>query len=247
MSIEQLLKENTAALTRMGDLLEISNAARADLLAQAGGTASAAPAASTASDSDMTVAEIKAAVKDADKATLEAMLTAENEGKARTSAVKAIQDAIDALPTGETTAEEGNEEVTEDAESKTADTTTETTTTSPASASPSDDKNAQPVPAGVTGEQAAGAFGAWFGETDDEDERAKRRAFVGQIVSTLGAKISELDEAGRRKAIFYLRRKRAGLADDFEAAFDFDGSPTQDVPEAAAAEEPAGDPNDDLL
>lgn len=243
MSIEQLLKENTAALTRMGDLLEISNAARADLLAQAGGTASAAPAASTSSDSDMTVAEIKAAVKDADKATLEAMLTAENDGKARTSAVKAIQDAIDALPTGETTAEEGNESASDAKEPASSTEEQKTNTSAPAA----DDKNAQPVPAGVTGEQAAGAFGAWFGETDDEDERAKRRAFVGQIVSSLGAKISELDEAGRRKAIFYLRRKRAGLADDFEAAFDFDGSPTQDVPEAAAAEEPAGDPNDDLL
>lgn len=236
MSIEQLIADNTAALNRVADLLEISNAGREKIIAAQGGTT--APATSSASaDTDMTVPEIKEAVKNADLPTLQAMLKSENEGKARSTAIKAIEEAIAA-------AGEGNSESTDTKAADTSEAKAEETSTSTAPAA--DDKNAQPVPKGVTGEQAAGAFGAWFGETDDEDERAARRAFVGKIVATLGDKISELDEAGRRKAIFYLRRKRAGLEDNFEAAFDFEGSPTQDVPEAAA-EEPAASADDDLL
>lgn len=238
LTLEQQLTALTDALNRTADLLEISNAARGELIEAQGGTKPAAST-TTSSDTDMTVAEIKEAIVGANLETLKQMLTDETEGKARTSALKAIEAAIEAA------GESGNQADASatDAETKSTEDTKESSTPS---APPADDKNAQPVPAGVTGEQAAGAFGAWFGETDDETERAARRAFVGSIVSTLGAKISELDEAGRRKAIFYLRRKRAGMEVPFDVEFDFDGSPTQDVPEAAA-EEPAANPDDDLL
>lgn len=236
LTLEQQLTALTDALHRTADLLEISNAARGELIEAQGGTKPAAST-TTSSDTDMTVADIKEAIVGANLETLKQMLSDETEGKARTSALKAIEAAIEAA------GDSGNES-TDTKAADTSEASTEETSTSTAPAA--NDKNAQPVPAGVTGEQAAGAFGAWFGETDDETERAARRAFVGSIVSTLGVKIGELDEAGRRKAIFYLRRKRAGMEVPFDVEFDFDGSPTQDVPEAAS-EEPAANPDDDLL
>lgn len=227
MSIETLIAENTAALKRVADLLEVSNADRAKLLASAGAGAVASTGAGAADDG-LTVADIKEQVKSADLATLNSMLAAEKEGKNRSSAVKAIEDAIAAA-------------------GKPADKPYETTAERAAATDPAPaaaDKNAQPVPAGVTAEQAATAFGAWFGETDEEGERAKRRGFVEQIVAKLGGRVSELEPAKARQAVFYLRRKRAGLDVDFEAAYDFDGSPTQELTAAAA---PAASADDDLL
>lgn len=214
MSLEQALAENTAALREVAELLKISNADRAKLLA-AGGAAPvtvATPSASAPSgDTDMTVAEIKVAVEKADKATLEKMLAEEKAGKNRASALKAIETALAAF----------NEAKPEVASNDTkADVS---------------DKNAQPVPADITADQAKAAFGGWFGETDDENERLERRTFVEQIVRALGAKITDLDLMGRRKAIFYLRRKRAGMEVDFSASYDFEGSPVQAAPEASAA------------
>lgn len=221
MSIEALISENTAQLKRVADLLEISNADRGKLLAAAG-SGTPTPAASTAAS--LTVAEIKEKIKGASEETLKQMLADENAGQKRSTAVAAIEAAIDS----------GNAPAGSSAESA-EQTATNSTADSATTASPSDDKNAQPVPAAVTGEQAAGAFGAWFKETDDEDERAVRRTFVEQIVESLGSKISELDDLGRRKSIFFLRRKRAGMDVDFKAAYDFDGSPTQELKAAAAA------------
>lgn len=225
MSLEQALLENTAALTRVAELLEISNADRGKLLASAGVGATASAGAGAADDG-LSVADIKTKAASADLETLNTMLADEKAGKNRSSAVKAIEDAIaKAKP-----ADEGDKA---EADPQPAD-----------KAPAAGDKNAQPVPAAVTAEQAAAAFGAWFGETDEEGERANRRGFVEQIVGKLGARVSELDPAKARQSVFYLRRKRAGLTVDFDAAYDFDGSPTQDAPSAAAAPADAGD---DLL
>lgn len=229
MSLEQALNENTAALTRMADLLEISNAARSELIAQNGG-GSPTPTPAASSDNGNTVAEIKAAAKGADKPTLEAMLKEETEGKNRTTAVDAIKAAIAALEP----ADAGNEATTDTPAAGTPEANTAETSTSNAPAA-TDDKNAQPVPAEVSGEATKKAFGDWFGETDDEDERMKRRAFIEQVTNAIGAKVSEADLPQRRQAIFFLRRKRAGIEIDFSAAYDFNGSPTQDAPAAAPA------------
>ncbi|MDR7182055.1 MULTISPECIES: hypothetical protein [unclassified Sphingopyxis] len=230
----------------MADLLEVSNADRAKLLASAGAGATASGGAG--GDDGLSVADIKTKAASADAATLSAMLAEEKAGKNRSSAVKAIEDAIaKAKPadegnsganagTGASSDQAGTQEV---GSNNSANGQNATNTASPS------DKNAQPVPAAVTAEQAAAAFGAWFGETDEEGERATRRGFVEQIVGKLGARVSELEPAKARQAVFYLRRKRAGLTVDFDAAYDFDGSPTQDAPAAAAA--PAAEADDDLL
>lgn len=236
MSLEQLITDLTAQMKRVGDLLEISNDARAELIAQhGGGSKTATSTSSTSGDSVPTVAEIKAQAKDADKATLEQMLKDEEGGKNRTTAVDAIKAAL-------ANQGEGNAETAE-TETAPAESAAQNTSTT---AAPSDDKNAQPVPAEVSGEAAGKAFANWFGETDDEDERANRRTFVAGIVEALGNRVSELDLTGRRKAIFFLRRKRANLEVDFGAAYDFDGSPTQAAPTAGGASEGASS-DDDLL
>lgn len=234
MSLEQALAENTAALTRVAELLEISNADRAKLLASSGATPTPTPSTS-AGESEMSVADIKAAAEKADKATLEQMLADETGGKNRATAVKAIEAALAKFAEGKQEPDAGAAASASTAESQAAS----------KSAAPSADKNSQPVPAEISADQAKQAFGGWFAETDDEDERAKRRAFVEQIVGALGAKVGDLDLAGRRKAIFFLRRKRAGMDVDFSANFDFDGSPTQEVAAPAAASASAAD--DDLL
>lgn len=246
MSLEQALLENTAALTRVADLLEVSNADRAKLLASAGAGAVASNGAG-ASDDGLSVADIKTKAASADVETLNSMLADEKGNKNRSSAVKAIEDAIakakpadagnaDASADTGASSDQASEQASGSSNSGSGQNATNT-------ASPSD-KNAQPVPASVTAEQAATAFGAWFGETDEEGERATRRGFVEQIVGKLGGRVSELEPAKARQAVFYLRRKRAGIEVDFGAAYDFDGSPTQDAPSAAAAPADAGD---DLL
>jgi len=245
MSLEAALEANTAALTRVADLLEISNSDRAKLLASASGvTPSPAPAPSA--DEGMSVADIKEAAKSADAETLGKMLAAEKAGKNRATALKAIEDAMSAANAKEGYQLDQVGESSSDVGSAASNSQqpTEPSPSTTASAAPASDKNAQPVPAEIAVEAATGAFGAWFGETDDEGERAKRREFVQQIVATLGSRIGELDNTGRRKAIFFLRRQRAGLPIDFGAAYDFDGSPTQDAPGAAA---PSASATDDLL
>lgn len=228
MSLEQAIAENTAALTRVAELLELSNADRAKLLAASGATPAVTSTATTG-ETELSVADIKAAAETADKAALEAMLADEKGGKNRATAVKAIEAALAKFAEGKSDGPSADA----------TDTPAETPT--PAAATPSgqgaspSDKNAQPVPAEITADQAKAAFGGWFAETDDEDERGNRRGFVEQIVGALGAKVGDLDLAGRRKAIFFLRRKRAGVTVDFSAAYDFDGSPTQDAPAAAAS------------
>lgn len=237
MSLEQALAENTAALTRVAELLEISNSDRAKLLAGSGGAALSTGSTSTSSsDGEMSVADIKAAADKADKATLEAMLEAETSGKNRATAVKAIEGALAKFSEGK------SDGPTDTKDAGTSAASTVGTSTSTANAGT--DKNAQPVPAEISADQAKAAFGGWFGETDDEGERGNRREFVEQMVGALGAKVGDLDLTGRRKAIFFLRRKRAGIDVDFSAAYDFDGSPTQEL-KAATATASAAD--DDLL
>lgn len=226
MSLEQALAENTAALNRVAALLEVSNAARADLLAKNGvATPTATPAAS--SDDGMSVAEVKEAVKTADLATLKTMLAEEQNGKNRTTAISAIEAAIEAAtpkaepapnaPAGGVAAPDTSTEAPKTSESAPAGETKATV---------------------LSGEAAAQAFGDWFASTNDEAERNARRAFVGEIVKKFGKRVGELDEDGRTKAIFWLRRKQAGLEVDFDAAYDFSGDPQQSVGGAA---------DDDLL
>lgn len=99
MSLEQALAENTAALTRVAELLEISNADRAKLLASSGATPTPTPSTS-AGEAEMSVADIKAAAEKADKATLEQMLADETGGKNRATAVKAIEAALAKISEG---------------------------------------------------------------------------------------------------------------------------------------------------
>ncbi len=240
MSLELALVENTAALNRVAELLQVSNADRAKLLASTGNTGGgnvASPSNASSGGAEMSVADIKAAADTADKAALEAMLEAETSGKNRASAVKAIETALGKFAEGKSDGPNADATQTGDA----TGTESAQAAHSGQAASPSD-KNAQPVPGEITADQAKGAFGGWFAETDDEDERGNRRAFVEQIVGALGAKVGDLDLAGRRKAVFFLRRKRAGVSVDFSAAYDFEGSPTQELKAAAAAQ-----PDDDLL
>jgi hypothetical protein len=237
MSLEQALADNTAALREVAELLKISNADRAKLLAAGGATPTPTPSTSSG-DTEMTVAEIKAAAEKADKATLEKMLADETGGKNRATAVKAIEAALVALDGGNSAPDAGAAASESTPEPQAA-------SPSPAPTAGATDKNAQPVPAEISADQAKAAFGGWFGETDDENERVARRTFVEQIVGALGAKITDLDLTGRRKAIFYLRRKRAGMDVDFSASYDFEGSPTQAAPEASGAAAASAD--DDLL
>jgi hypothetical protein len=99
MSLEQALQENTAALKVVAELLKVSNADRKALMASAGTTGASAPNASA--DDDMSVADIKEKVKAADLPTLKRMLTDETAGKNRSTAVKAIEEAIAAAERGQ--------------------------------------------------------------------------------------------------------------------------------------------------
>lgn len=221
MSLEQALAENTAALNRVAALLEVSNAARADLLAKNGVAApTAAPAAY--SDDGMSVAEVKEAVKTADLATLKTMLTEEQNGKNRTTAISAIEAAIEAATPKAQVAPNA-------ADNSTAPAQQSTIAQSPEAAN----APVEPKSVVLSAEAAAQAFGDWFSSTNDEAERNARRAFVGEIVKKFGKRVGELDEDGRGKAIFWLRRKQAGLEVDFEAAYDFSGDPQQSVGGAA--------------
>ncbi|WOE76364.1 hypothetical protein [Alterisphingorhabdus coralli] len=228
MTLESALAENTAALKEVAELLKQSNEARAKIMADAniGGMKTPTPS-SAGSDTDMSVADIKTNLNNADLATMKAMLEAEENGKKRSTAIKAITEAIAAA--------EGNAGPTADATPTPAETTTSAPEQQTAQAASPSDKNAEPVPAGVTGELAAKTFGAYFAETDDEQERANRREFTKNVIETLGSKIGELSGDDARKAVFFLRRQRGGLPVDFSAAYDFDGSPMQELGAAPAA------------
>lgn len=233
MSLEQALQENTAALKQVAELLIVSNADRQAIMQKEGMSGTPTPTPSNSSSAP-TVAEIKEAVKTADEATLKTMLEEETNGKARSTALDAINAALAEKQAASDEAE------TADGEAEAAEQEKSAEKAEPAV----DDKNAQPVPTEVSGEAIKKAFGNWFGETDDEDERAARRAFVSTIVEKLGGNLSELHLENRRMSIFYLRRKRAGLEVDLDAEYDFNGSPTQDAP---AAKETLGDASDDDL
>lgn len=222
MSLEEALAKNTAALLRVAELLEVSNADRAALLAKNGVAAVNQTAPATADDG-LSVAEIKEAAKGADLDTLKKMLADEKAGKARTTAINAIEAAIEAKTPK---ADEGKP-------APDAGAAATASTAGQQAASPSPVQNVV-----LSGDEAAKAFGAWFSETDDEAERNARRGFVQKIVEHLGKRVSELDEDGRRKAIFFLRRKQAGLTVDFGANYDFSGDPQQSV---------GGSADDDLL
>lgn len=230
MSLEQVIEKNTEALIRVGDLLEQSNAGREEVLTKMGANSTPTPTPSTSPSATEvpSVEEIKEAVKTADSPTLAKMLEDETNGKARKTALAAIEGAIGANATA------GDEAAEQAVETETKEVTPAAEKSAAAS---TEDKNAQPVPANVTGEQVSKTIGAWFGETDDEGERAKRRAFVEQVVKKFGKRVGEFDTQQARQAVFYLRRHRAGIEVDFDGSYDFEGSPTQET-SAASADDP---------
>jgi len=205
MSIETLLAENTAALKELTTAILAGNESRDEVLKLAKGTPTAS---GSAASKELTVAEIKDKVQGADLATLQAMLGEEENGKNRQGAIKAIQEALDAI--------------------------TPAAGTEPATEAPKEEPAA--AAAVPDGEKTKGIFSAWFSSTNDEGERAARREFIAQISGAIGATVSTADEDGRRKALFYLERKKSGLDVDFKAEYDFAGDPKQDV---GAEDEPA--------
>lgn len=217
MSLEEAIKENTAVLREVAALLTISNGDRKALIEKAGISASPAATSAASNDGELSVADIKEAVKTADLDTLKQMLEDEKGGKNRSSAVSAIENAIKANSAGDA----GEEPSAGAAETAS---TEESQAASPSSAPAAEPKSGVP-----SADELKGMFGAWFGETDDEKKRLNRRGFVEQIVEKLGAKLGDLDEAGRAKAAFYLARVRAGVQVDFSADYDFAGDPAQTV------------------
>lgn len=96
--------DGSPEITEPGETVELTDAERADLPEGALRLPTAVSPSDDAEletelpiDEGLTVAEIKDQAKDADLETLTAMLAAEKAGKNRSTAVKGIEDAIDAL------------------------------------------------------------------------------------------------------------------------------------------------------
>lgn len=87
------------------------------------------------------------------------------------------------------------------------------------------------------GEALKAYVSAWTGSTDDAEERAKRVDLLKAIAAHLGVapKFGEL-MGNVREVQFYIERAKAGLPVDFNADYDFDGSPDQGGSEPAADE-----------
>jgi hypothetical protein len=83
----------------------------------------------------------------------------------------------------------------------------------------------------------------WLGDTTDAAERKARMEFVKAMADHFGVKqllaadggISEPEQF--KQALFYLRRKRAGLAVNFSQDYDFDADPLADTTPEPAAED----------
>ena len=118
-------------ITEPGDRIALSDDELADLPV---GAVRRPAEASPAGDSEestgegvLSVDEIKAQAKTADRATLTAMLEAETSGKNRKTAVKAIDEAIAALPAED--AEDADEGEADDADTGQTEDNTETAST----------------------------------------------------------------------------------------------------------------------
>lgn len=66
----------------------------------------------------------------------------------------------------------------------------------------------------------------------DGSDPTPRKEFIASVMQELGTPMlcgdkSTLDDDGRKKADFYIRRKAEGLKVDFDAEYDFDGEVTQ--------------------
>ncbi|MGN5375826.1 hypothetical protein [Sphingomonas hankookensis] len=92
-------------------------------------------------------------------------------------------------------------------------------------------------------DQVKNEFIGWLGDTTDADERKARAAFVAAIGQHFGvAKPFHpteglTDDDQRKQTLFFLRRKREGLAVDFSTDYDFDGDPLADQTVDAAEDE----------
>lgn len=99
-------------------------------------------------------------------------------------------------------------------------------------------KAAPPAKPAISDDTIRDLAGGWLKATDDKAERAVRSDFVKSMLAHFGTKTlvgpdGIQDAEARGQAVFYLKRKVAGSAVDFNAEYDFDGEPNQgDEPEA---------------
>jgi cytochrome c1 len=95
------------------------------------------------------------------------------------------------------------------------------------------------IVAGITNEeQLKGYVSAWTGSTEDAAERGQRVELLKGMSAKLGVnpKFAELVPHTAKVVFFIERAKALGTpAVDVEAAYDFDGSPSQEVTPAATA------------
>lgn len=90
---------------------------------------------------------------------------------------------------------------------------------------------------GVSDDDLRDLAGTYLGGKNEKtpltaEQVTERRGFIAAMMKELGtAKLcgpeSTLDDDGRKKAAFYIRRASEGLKVDFSADYDFDGDPTQ--------------------
>lgn len=96
--------------------------------------------------------------------------------------------------------------------------------------------------------QVKGEFAGWISETTDPEARKERTDFVVAIAQHFGVKTpfganGVQDDEQRKQLLFFLRRKREGVAVDFSADYDFEGDPLQG---SDGAGEPAADEDDGI-
>lgn len=95
-------------------------------------------------------------------------------------------------------------------------------------------------------DQVKNEFIGWLGETDDADVRKDRSGFVAAVGQHFGVKQpfhptdGLTDDEQRKQTLFFLRRKREGLAVDFGVDYDFDADPLADQTVADEEEDALG-------
>lgn len=130
----------------------------------------------------------------------------------------------------------------------------ETPAAAPAAETPAQPETKTPVATtDVTDDELKAEALAWMADVDPagaadptKKDVAKRTAcadFFKAIVTnfglngTLTGPKAELDGEQRAQALFYIRRRRAGLPVDFNAEYDFDGDPAQGGAAASASDD----------
>jgi hypothetical protein len=139
----------------------------------------------------------------------------------------------DTAPAAEATAEDTSGNAT-GAEAEAADTASGAGAATPAA----EPAGVATIVAGITNEeQLKGYVSAWTGSTEDAAERGQRVELLKGMSAKLGVnpKFAELVPHTAKVVFFIERAKALGTAAvDVEAAYDFDGSPSQEVTPAAS-------------